>query len=78
VVFTRASFRLLAKSGRPGLVLYLKACNVLLMQAVGGMKLDGTRGLKVAVSRSADGLPRIIPRIQRGLIRAGDKKALRI
>jgi hypothetical protein len=48
------------------------------MQAVGGMQLDGTRGLKVAVSRSADGFPRIIPRSQRGLIRAGDRKALRI
>jgi len=72
------AFRLLAKSGKPGLVLYLKACSVLLMQAVGGMRLDGTRGLKVAVSRSSDGLPRIIPRQMRGMIRGGDRKALRI
>jgi len=67
-----------AKSGKPGLVLYLKACNVLLMQAVGGMRLSDTRGLKVAVSRSADGLPRVIPSVMRGMIRSGDRKALRI
>jgi hypothetical protein len=77
-VFTKAAFTLLARSGRPGLVLYLKACNVLLMQAAGGMRIRDTRPLKAAVSRSADGLPRIIPRVHRGLIRRGDQKTIRI
>lgn len=66
------------KSGRPGLVLYLKACNVLLMQSTGGMILKGTRDLGVAVSRTSDGIPRIIPRVMRNMIRQGDRNALRI
>jgi hypothetical protein len=48
------------------------------MQAVGGMKIKSTQSLGIAVSRSSDGLPRIIPRLQRSLIRAGNVKAIRI
>lgn len=64
--------------GPKGSVLYLKACYVLTMQAVGGMKISNPRSLGIAVSRASDGLPRIIPRVQRGLIRGGNRKALRI
>jgi len=48
------------------------------MQAVGGMVLNDTRRLGVAVSRSSDGLPRIIPRVMRAMIRGGDRRALKI
>lgn len=48
------------------------------MQAVGGMVLNDTRRLSVAVSRSSDGLPRIIPRVMRAMIRGGDRRALKI
>jgi len=64
--------------GPKGTVKYLKACYVLLMQATAGMKLPDPRSLGIAVSRSSDGLPRIIPREQRRLIRSGNVKAVRI
>jgi hypothetical protein len=64
--------------GPKGTVKYLKACYVLLMQAAGGMKIKSTQSLGIAVARSSDGLPRIIPRVQRGLIRSGNRKAIRI
>jgi len=64
--------------GPSGTVKYLKACYVLTMQAVGGMKIKSTQSLGIAVARSVDGLPRIIPRLQRDMIRRGDRKALRI
>lgn len=64
--------------GPKGTVLYLKACYVLTMQAAGGMVIPSTQSLGIAVSRAHDGLPRIIPRVQRGLIRGGNRKALRI
>jgi hypothetical protein len=64
--------------GPKGTVKYLKACYVLLMQGVGGMKIRSTQSLGIAVSRSSDGLPRIIPRLQRQLIRGGNAKAIRI
>jgi len=78
VVFIREYWRLRTQMGPSGTVKYLKACYVLTMQAVGGMKIKSTQSLGIAVSRSADGLPRIIPRLQRDMIRRGDRKALRI
>lgn len=78
VVFIRQYWRLRTMMGPNGTVKYLKACYVLTMQATGGMKLKSSQSLGIAVSRSSDGLPRIIPRLQRMAIRSGDRKALRI
>jgi hypothetical protein len=78
VCFARQYWRLRTTMGPKGTVKYLKACYVLTMQAVGGMKIKDPRSLGIAVSRSSDGLPRIIPRLQREMIRSGDPKAIRI
>jgi len=66
------------KQGKKGLVLYLKACYVLTMQATAGQKIKSTQSLGVAVARSADGLPRVIPAVMRGMIRSGDLKSVKI
>jgi len=60
--------------GRKGLVLALKTCNVLLVQALPGGKLrfDPRRIGKVAVSRSRTNLPRVIPVFARKMILDGD------
>jgi len=78
VVFVRDLFRLRSCMGIRGLVLYLKACHVITMQAAGGMKIRSTRPLKVAVARSSDGFPRIIPAVHRRNIRNGDRRTLRL
>lgn len=74
------SLYLLSKgSGNPHLIKYLKTCSVLLQQYVAK---DITRpnsrqvgGVAVAVTRT--NLPRIIPRLQRVLIRKGDVNAIK-
>jgi len=60
--------------GRKGLVLALKTCNVLLVQALPGGKLrfDSRKIGKVAVSRSRTNLPRVIPVFARKMILEGD------
>jgi hypothetical protein len=60
--------KIATKSGLPGLVVYLKACSTLLMQSASGHKIDDTGKLKVRVSRTNRGLPRIIPKEHRLLI----------
>lgn len=70
--------KLVKKNGLVWTVKYLKACSVLLMQAVGGMKIPSTRPLGVAVSRTKNGLPRIIPSVWRARIRSGDVIAIRV
>lgn len=60
--------------GFKGLVLSLKTCNVLLVQALPGGKLsfDSRRIGKMAVSRSRTNLPRVIPVFARKMILDGD------
>jgi len=67
-------------SGSRGLVLYLKVCNVALMQSLPGGKLSfQSRKIgKVAVSRSRDGLPRIMPAFVRRQIRSGNRETIRL
>lgn len=60
------------------MVLYLKAAQVLLQQSVGGQRLPDTRPLKAAVSRSRSGIPRLIPREHRLLIKAGSRREIRL
>nr|UJQ92560.1 MAG: putative RNA-dependent RNA polymerase [Mitoviridae sp.] len=74
VPFCKQCSRLARHRGIKGVVLWLKVCNVLLMQALPGSKMKpGSREIgKVAVARSRDGLPRIIPKNHRRAIRNGD------
>lgn len=80
VILQFAAFcsRLARKSGIKYLVLYLKASQVLLQQSIGGQKLPDTRPLKVAVSRSRSGLPRLIPREHRLLIKKMSRRTIRL
>lgn len=55
-------------SGLKGLVIYLKACQVLLQQVVGGYKVLDLTELKVRPSRNRAGVPLIIPAGVRCLI----------
>jgi len=48
-------------SGTKGAVLYLKACQVLLQQSVGGYIVADLADLKVRPKRTRSGLPRVIP-----------------
>jgi hypothetical protein len=74
VPFCKQCARLAKHRGTKGVVLWLKVCNVLLMQGLPGSKMKpGSREIgKVAVARSHSGLPRIIPKQHRKAIRNGD------
>lgn len=65
-------------SGWTYVVIYLKACSVLLQQSASGHKIDNTRELKCAVSRTDAGLPRIIPMDMRKKIRSHDLWTVRL
>lgn len=80
VIFRFAKFvvRLQRRSGWPYVVIYLKACAVLLQQSAGGQKIDNTRDLKSAVSRTGAGIPRLIPLQHRRAIMSGDIWTFRI
>jgi len=78
LAFVRFCWTLGKRSGVKYLVLYLKASQVLLQQAVGGYVLPSTRPLKVAVSRSRGGLPRLIPRAYRSRIREMSRRDIRL
>lgn len=67
-------------NGRKGLVLYLKVCNTALLQALPGSFLHhNSRDIgKVAVARTRDGLPRIIPAFARKEIRLGNKETIQL
>lgn len=73
-VFAKWCVKLGRHQGRRGLVLALKTCNVLLVQALPGGKLrfDSRKIGKVAVSRSRTNLPRVIPVFARKMILDGD------
>lgn len=70
--------RLQRRSGWPYVVVYLKACAVLLQQAAGGQKIPNTRDLKAAVSRTGAGIPRVIPISHRRAIQSKDIWTIRI
>lgn len=66
--FTRAVWYLIVefrgiarRNGRAFLVKYLKACHILTMQSVGGMKIPASQKLGCAIARTGTGLPRVIP-----------------
>jgi hypothetical protein len=76
--FARCFCRLAGPGGVKFLVLYLKACHVLVMQASAGMKIPAAQSLGVAVSRTNGGIPRIVPSLMRAKIRAGDRLTIRL
>jgi hypothetical protein len=78
--FAKFATSLARRQGVRGLVLYLKTCQVLLMQNLPGTLAKHQPRLisKVAVARSADGLPRCIPRFAREQIRRGNVMTLRL
>lgn len=79
-VFTVKAVRLGRRSGLKGLTLYLKTCQVLLMQSLPGTEIRASsRAIgKTAVARCHDGLPSIIPRFARTMIRNGHKGTIRL
>lgn len=66
-LFAKQVYRLYRKSGLLFIVLYLKQCNSSLMIAYGG-GYQGPDLLSVPVSLTRLGYPRIIPRLNRGII----------
>lgn len=67
-VFSFLVHRLVKHSGFKGAVLYLKACQVLLQQVVGGFRVSNIDDLKVRPKRNKAGLPLVIPAGVRVLI----------
>lgn len=76
--FAKFVVRLQRRSGWAYVVVYLKACTVLLQQAANGQRIENTRALGCAVSRTSRGLPRIIPKSMRKAIRSGDIWTVRV
>jgi hypothetical protein len=59
--FSFMVFRLVKHSGSKGAVMYLKACQVLLQQSVGGYRVLDLGELKVRPKRNRAGVPLVIP-----------------
>jgi len=78
VLYLRQLNRLFRAGGRPYVVKYMKACQVLLQQVSAGYVISDTGPLGCRISRDRSGFPRIIPSFQRKLIRRGDKRVLRV
>jgi hypothetical protein len=65
--------------GMKGMVLYLKACQVLFQQSLGGMRLGSDLNeLKVRPSRTKAGMPRIVPAQWRFQVRQGDTLIMKL
>jgi hypothetical protein len=71
--------RLQKQGGFKFLVIYLKACYVLLQQSVGGQRLGDSGPLGARVSRTrSGGLPRVIPVLHRKRIREGETAIIKL
>lgn len=66
--FSLTLWKLNRSGGLKYVCVYLKACSVLLQQAIGGQVVSDTRPLGCAVSRTKRGLPTIIPALHRARI----------
>lgn len=77
-VFLRHVHFLMKHNGPKGLCLILKVYAVLLQQCIGGMVIPDVTELKFRVSRTNRGLPKVIPKVHRDLIRAGDTATIRL
>lgn len=77
--FSFRCYRIAKHSGLKGLVIYLKACQVILQQCVAGYKVIDLAELKVRPSRNRVGVPLIIPAGVRVLIsRDRDIKSIKL
>jgi len=73
IIVTMASFyRLYKSSGMTFLVIYLKGCQSLLQQYLGGHRIRDTGSFGARISRTHSGCPTIIPALHRQRIRSGD------
>jgi hypothetical protein len=63
--FMNFCFKYIKNGSVKGLVIYLKACSVILQQASGNHKLQSMNGLNVRFARTHKGYPRIIPMLHR-------------
>lgn len=72
ISFCAFCFKHIQKSGITGLIIYLKACYVILQQASGKHRLNDMSPLKVRFARNKAGLPRVIPALHRARIRRGE------
>jgi len=78
ILFFLKRINLLRKhSGLKGVVIYLKACTVLVQQIIAGHHISDTRDLKCRISRTRSGIPRLISVYWRKRIRAGDTWAIK-
>jgi hypothetical protein len=77
ILFIKRCKHLYKHRGMVGLVNYLKASQVLFQQSLGGMKLHDTMDLKIRVSRTASGMPRIVDPLLRFAIRREDTKVMK-
>lgn len=73
----RCFLSLYKEQGAKGLVRYTKVCSIVLQQAAGGQRVYDLSSLGPRVARTSSGLPRVIPKAHRALIREGDTKAIR-
>lgn len=69
VVTVRRLVAIRRHQGNRGLVIFTKACTVIMMQSVARHKLSSTRPLGCAISRTRRGLLRVIPSVHRKIIR---------
>lgn len=79
-LFAKHVAKIAKHSGIRGVALYLKVAHVLLMQGLpGSLMHPSDRDIgKVAVAKTRDGLPRLIPRQHRRRIRSGDRTIIRL
>lgn len=75
--FLAKLYQLFRNNGAKGACLTLKVYAVILQQSIGGHVVRDLTGLKFRVSRTRAGLPRIIPRVHREMIRKGDFRMIR-
>jgi len=79
ITFFRDLSLIAKKGGTRFAVIYLKACHVMLMQAIGGQVSKDLGPLGARPSRSrGSGLPRLIPALHRARIRRGDVWVIRL
>lgn len=78
LIFVRHCITIRRRQGVPGLCKRLKACNVLLMQALAGEKHHSSQELGVAISRCGAGYPRVIPLHHRRELSKGNLRVIRL
>lgn len=77
-VFSRFVISMRKSQGDRGLAIYLKTCNVTMLQYLGQERRTQPRLVGAAVAQTNSGLPRVIPGNHRKRIRQGDRGAIRL